>query len=149
MQNTTTNRFLKEVPFNYARCIIQSCPLADRCLRGILWRNHVEDKAVLPVVNPALVSQSADCGYYADSEPSLYATGFRGMQEHMLPRQYESFMRTCRARFGRNGYYLRRRGDLPMPPAEQQFVRSVLKQIGVSDDICFDGYEQRVNWRAK
>ncbi len=66
----------------------------------------------------------------------------------MYPDQYREFMLVCVSHFGRNPYFMQRLGAMPIPPSEQAFIRSVLKQVGAPDDLDFDGFEERVNWNG-
>jgi hypothetical protein len=66
----------------------------------------------------------------------------------MYPDQYSKFMSICINRFGRNPYFMRRRGETALPPSEQQFIRSVLKDVGVTEDLDFDAYEMRFTWNG-
>ena len=150
MKNTNSTLLVSDaVPCNYMRCILVSCPLGKSCLRNIAWRNLRSDSDAVVVVNPKLATSADGCPYFASCIPERYAVGFTRMQQQMFPAQYSEFMAVCRKRFGRNGYFLRRRGAVPMPPSEQQFVRKVLDRVGVSADIAFDEYEERINWHGE
>lgn len=147
MQNTQINA--ASVPFNYQRCITSSCPVASSCLRSIAWRELRGDADRLTVLNPSLATETSDCPYFVSNVPERYAVGFTGMQERMFPAQYERFMNICRSHFGRNGYFVRRRGEQPLPPSEQRLVREALDRVGAAPDLDFDGYEERVNWSGE
>lgn len=51
-----------------------------------------------------------------------------------------------RAKFGRNPYFLRRRGERLLPPEEQKFILDTLKQVGVTQEMKFDAYEEKIYW---
>lgn len=137
-----------DVPFNYARCISAACPLASACLRAIAWRLLGADEPTATVLNPAVTSDDATCAYYRDSSPVAYARGFTGMQRRMYPDQYAAFMQACVRRFGRSAYFKRRRGEIAMPPSEQDFVLAAVRNAGAPADVGFDAYERRVNWNG-
>lgn len=139
----------QQIPYGYARCLDGACPLAGTCLRAIAWKMSDSSDEFVTIVNPALVTASAGCPYYRSSAPERYARGFTRMQKRMYPDQYAAFMRECIRRFGRNEYFKRRRGETPMPLAEQSFVRDVLRRVGVPADLEFDAYEERVNWKGE
>jgi hypothetical protein len=67
------------------------------------------------------------------------------MKQKMLPGQYDEFMVRLIGRFGRTGYYERRRGERLCSPSEIEAVRKVLQEIGLPD-LEFDGYEKLYNW---
>lgn len=134
------------VPFNYQRCTTSSCPLLSSCLRSIAWRELRGNAISFTVLNPSLTTEASGCPYFVNSVPERYAVGFTQMQAQMLPAQYERFMSICRSRFGRNGYFVRRRGELPISPSEQKFIRETLNAVGGPQNVDFDAYEERINW---
>lgn len=136
----------KDIPFNYARCISTVCPKRESCLRSLAWMALGEGIRVTTVLNPALATEDEHCPYYRSNEPQQYAIGFTNFQRRMFPGQYEKFMWICIRHFGRNKYFKRRRGETPIPPAEQAFIRDALRKAGVSDDLDFDAYETRLDW---
>ncbi len=137
----------QSVPNGYAHCIHSDCPQAQTCLRAIAFSVLPCEERWVNIVNPKGCSKDADCPHYKDSRPQQYACGFRCIQQELLPRQYDDFMSKLISRFGRNEYFRRRRGDRPMPPAEQAFIRQVLKEIGAPDTLDFDSYEVQLSWR--
>ena len=75
------------------------------------------------------------------------ATAVPGNMSCSIPTSPPSTaMSACIARFGRNPYFMRRCGETPMPPSEQAFIRSLLKQVGAPDDLDFDAFEERISW---
>lgn len=76
----------------------------------------------------------------------MYARGFTGFQKRMFPGQYRTFMQTLIGTFGRNAYFERRRGETPLPPAEQETIIAALRKAGVTEDLTFDHYEEQINY---
>ncbi|MDD6378506.1 MAG: DUF6078 family protein [Prevotella sp.] len=134
------------IPHNYEACLTNNCPQREHCLRAWVWDNRKSSVQRYVVLNPDLTTSDGHCPFYCDDQPQRYALGFTNFQRRLYPDQYKQFMSACIARFGRNPYFMRRRGDTPMSPSEQAFIRSVLKQIGAPEDIDFDGFEERINW---
>lgn len=134
------------IPHNYEACLTNNCPQREHCLRAWVWDNRKSSVQRYVVLNPDLTTSDGHCPFYCDDQPQSYALGFTNFQRRLYPDQYKQFMSACIARFGRNPYFMRRRGDTPMSPSEQAFIRSVLKQIGAPEDIDFDGFEERINW---
>lgn len=147
MNDVTTPTFrLSDVPRNFALCLNADCPLAGQCLHHIVKTMIPEDELILHVYNPEAVKGGEDCKYFRNQTPVRYAYGFEGMQAHMLPGQYAMFMDILIAHFSRNSYFVRRRGEFPMPPKEQELIREVLKQVGADPSMEFDRYKERINW---
>ena len=138
----------KTIPGGYVACLPCDCPQRAHCLRAWAWSHRNSSEKQYTVLNPDLTTFDGHCPFYCDDQPQRYAIGFSNFQQRMYPMQYKQFMSACVARFGRNSYFQRRRGEIPMPPSEQAFIRSLLKSIGAPDDLDFDGYEEHFNWFA-
>ena len=48
--------------------------------------------------------------------------------------------------FGRNQYFKRRRGDIALPPEEQEVIQIALEKAGVTQPMEFDEYIEAINW---
>lgn len=135
----------KEVPDGYTVCIKSDCPLANNCLRQLAMHLLTKQNKIVRIVNPLLTQPSEQCEFYRSDEPQVYARGFAAMKEEMLPRQYKVFMSRLQSKFGRTGYFERRRGDRLCSPKDIKAVEAVLKDLGLQH-LGFDAYEQRYNW---
>lgn len=135
----------KEVPDGYTVCIKSDCPLANNCLRQLAMQVLTKQNRIVRIVNPLLTQPSEQCEFYRSDEPQVYARGFAAMKEEMLPRQYKVFMSRLQSKFGRTGYFERRRGDRLCSPKDIKVVETVLKDLGLQH-LGFDAYEQRYNW---
>ena len=136
---------IEDVPRGYPFCIVPDCPMGEHCLRQ-LARQLLDkrDKLVL-VVNPKLTQPSEACEFYRSDEPQVFARGFSKMQENMLPRQYRVFMDRLKKRFGRTGYFERRRGERLCSPQDINAIQGVLDELGLSH-LGFDAYERHFDW---
>lgn len=136
---------LKDLPSGYAMCMRNDCELCKHCLRHIAYNDVRKDQKRLMIVNPLLVVPNEQCEFFRTDELATYAKGFARMKDEMLPRQYDEFMVRLIGRFGRAGYYERRRGERLCSPSEIEAVRKVLHEIGLPD-FEFDAYEKHLNW---
>ena len=100
---------------------------------------------ILKIVNPLLTQPSEQYEFYRSDEPQVFARGFEAMKEEMLPRQYKVFMNRLKVKFGRTGYFERKRGDRLCSPDDIKAVEAVLKELGLQH-LGFDAYEQLYNW---
>lgn len=137
---------LSDVPGNFPLCLNESCPQAKKCLHYMVRKMVPSNQLVLHVYNPEAVKGGEDCEHFRSLEAERYAYGFEGMQSNMLPKQYAAFKELLVARFSRNRFFVRRRGEFPIPPKEQEYIRKVLQQIGADPEMDFDRYEERINW---
>lgn len=136
------------IPYSYCVCQHGDCPKAATCLRQLAYAPEMEDKSSIFVhlLKPALGTKDENCPYYRDSTPAKFAKGFKNMQKQMLPGQYDRFSMRLIGHFGRNPYYVRRRGERLLPPEEQAIILQVLKEVGVTQDLDFDTYADSLLW---
>ena len=137
----------KEVPNCYLYCIQSDCPMADHCLRQMAMHVITKRDTIINIVNPLLTLPSEQCEFYRSDEPQIFARGFAAMKEEMLPRQYAVFMSRLKAKFGRTGYFERRKGDRLCSPSDIKFIEDVLKDMGL-EHLSFDAYEELYNWNG-
>ena len=135
----------KEVPSGYPLCAVSDCPVAAHCLRQLAMKVLTKQEYIIRIVNPRRTKPSEACEYYRSDEPQVFARGFAAMKEEMLPRQYQVFMNSLKAKFGRTGYFERKRGDRLCSPDDIKAVEAVLKVLGLQH-LGFDAYEQLYNW---
>lgn len=135
----------KEIPFGYVMCMRNDCKVCEHCLRHIAYNDVGKDEKRLMIINPLLAEPSEQCEHFRTDELATYAKGFTKMQLKMIPDQYQDFSVRLIGRFGRTGYYERRRGERLCTPSEIEFIRKVLQEIGLPD-LEFDGYQKQINW---
>lgn len=136
------------LPKDYPVCEHSSCPMAATCLHQTAYSTLMEHSEYLRLINPSRCSKNESCIYYRDSKPVTYARGFTNFQKRMYPQQYDKFMTTLILHFGRNQYFKRRRGDILIPPEEQEVIRLMLEKVGADSKMDFDNYEEHINWDA-
>lgn len=139
-------KIYKDIPENYPLCIHADCRMADSCLRQLAYRRHDELGTFLRLINPAKCSKGTDCPYYVNNQPVRFAKGFVNFKQRMYPDQYDRFMTLLICHFGRNQYFKRRRGDIVLPPEEQEVIRYTLEKVGVTKPMEFDDYIEAINW---
>ena len=136
------------LPKDYPVCEHSSCPMAATCLHQTAYSTLMEHAEYLRLINPTRCSKDEACTYYRDKKPVIFARGFTNFQKHMYPQQYDQFMTTLILHFGRNQYFKRRRGDILLPPEEQEVIRLMLEKVGADSKMDFDKYEEHINWSA-
>jgi len=134
-----------EVPGCYLHCIKADCKMANQCLRQLAMQAADDSVRSFAIINPKLIEQQDKCEYYRDNKPQVYGKGFKNMQKKMLPDEYQTFMYRLQGKFGRTGYFERRRGERLCSPREIQTVKDVLKEIGL-EHLKFDAYEEHYCW---
>lgn len=139
-------KIYNDTPSEYPVCAHAACPQADTCLHHIAYREFMATAEYLRLINPNRCTPTSACSYYRNHQPVVYARGFMNFQNKMFPPQYAAFMAKCMERWSRNPFYERRRGSTLLSPAEQAFVLEKLREVGVSEELTFDGYEPHINW---
>ena len=134
------------LPKEYPVCMHSSCPMATTCLHQKAYFTMMEQNEFLRLINPNKCSKDESCPYYRNCSPVSYARGFTKFQKQMFPDQYRRFMAICINHWSRNTYFERRRGVRPLPPDEQDFILNALKQVGVTEEMELDSYEENTNW---
>ena len=134
------------LPKDYPVCEHSSCPLAATCLHQTAYSTLLEHADYLRLINPTRCCKNEACTYYRDKKPVIFARGFTNFQKRMYPQQYDQFMTTRILHFGRNQYFKRRRGDILLPPEEQEVIRLMLEKVGADSKMDFDKYEEHINW---
>ena len=136
------------LPKDYPVCEHSSCPMAATCLHKTAYSTLMEHAEYLRLINPTRCSKDEACTYYRNKKPVIFARGFTNFQKRMYPQQYDQFMTTLILHFGRNPYFKRRRGDILLPPEEQEVIRVMLEKVGADSKMDFDKYEEHINWSA-
>lgn len=134
------------LPSNYAICQHCDCKMANSCLHQLAYQQLLQSETYLHLINPEKCSKDEHCQFYRDNKPVLYAKGFTNFQKRMYPEQYQDFMRILIRKFGRNPYFERRRGARLLPPKEQKTILDALHEVGITEEITFDNYEESINW---
>ena len=135
----------QDVPYQYGYCTESDCPVAGHCLRYLAMQAVTKDDKFIRIVNPKRVGKSEKCEFYRSAQPQVFGKGFTKMQQEMLPRQYDKFMRKLRAHFGRTAYFDRRRGERICTPSEVAYIRKVLASLGLQN-LDFDEYVEQYVW---
>lgn len=137
---------LEDLPGGFALCMRNDCAVCNHCLRHMAYNDVVTKELwVINHVNPLRVVPNAQCPYFRTDELATYGKGFVKMKQEMLPRQYDEFSCRLISKFGRTGYYERRRGERLCSPSEMKVVRAVLHDLGLPN-LEFDSYVKKLNW---
>jgi len=135
------------VPYNFGMCAAEDCPRAATCLRRIALEYAPESRVFLSIMNPnRLKAMKGECDCYCSDEKVRYARGFIRTINALTVRAADTFRYRMIGYMGRKNYYLKRKGDMNLTPAEQQRVIAVAKELGVIQNEYFDSYVEEYNW---
>lgn len=142
-----------DVPHGFHLCLNGECPWKETCLRQIAMRLLPDGEEFVFMVNPNLTAHpeaKADgtpaCRFYKPLRTVTYARGFKAIEKQMTVQQFGRFRSYMLSNFGRNPFYERRKGNLALPPEEQDFIKHVMSAVGFVADNPFDTTEERVDW---
>ncbi len=133
---------LRNLPSNYAVCILADCPMASQCLRHVAFDEMAERNDFMRVISPCVCSKNEKCKHYRSAQPLTFALGFTNMQKRMYPDQYKRFVNLLMQDHGRTTFYKKRKGTKPLHPKEQAKILSILRRIGITEELKFDRYEE-------
>ena len=109
---------------NYLVCFIDGCPLHETCLRWVVGQ-YVDQGLVSHIsVNPR--------------NPRMGGEG--------CPMFRDSVRSELIAYFGRRRYFLMRRGDKFIYPADQQVIEQTCRRHGWMAPLVYDGEEEDWQW---
>jgi len=137
-----------QVPYGYSMCASADCPKAVTCLRHIALEHAPLESPVLPTLTPnALKAMKGDCKYYCPATKARYAKGFVHTVDALTVRQLNTFKKQLTDHYGRKYYFIYRRGDKLIKPADQKYIISVAKGLGLVLDNYFDDYVENYLWQ--
>ena len=147
---------LQDVPGGYDYCFagMDKCPKAASCLRAIaaklLSESEEQPSKFVHVVNPLYLNRLPElsaCGCYRSCEPLRYARGMTRLFDEIPTKLLPAVRSRVMGCFSCERYfYLSRKGERLISPAEQQRIANVFKAAGFGDKLKFDGYEYQICW---
>lgn len=137
-----------QVPYSFGACASSDCPKASTCLRHIVLEQAPVTIPFLPTLTPnKLKAMKGKCEYYRPNETVRYAKGFTRALDALTVRVSDTFRWRLISHFGRKNYYLARKGDYLLKPADQQYIIRLDKELGLQLEDYFDSYVDGYNWR--
>lgn len=136
------------VPHSFGMCAAEECPRAATCLRRIALEYAPTERVFLPIMNPNRLKTMKDtCDYYRSDKKVRYARGFMRTIHALTIRTEKTFRHRMIGYMGRKNFYLKRKGEKNLTPAEQQRIIAVAKELGVIQQEYFDAYVEGYNWQ--
>lgn len=149
MKNKEEELDFSQVPNNFLWCINGQCPQAGSCLRRLAEKcapANTKSYSVLSLKH--LASLKGECPYYCSDTKVRYARGFLGILENLIPGQTAFLKARIINNTSRRTFYRVRSGERPLSPVEQQSIRNILKECGVTFPVEFDDYFEDYYWGA-
>ena len=148
-------------------CLNNHCPQAQTCRRYVYALNTTSDTKSFRVFNPAYLKMkgvpcSADsattpvpqedeqrvssvvCPHYISTDLVRYAKGFIGILNSLSVSDLDCVRTKLMLRYHRKNYYKYRKGELLLPPDEQQFIMDLVSNyFPEGKSVDFDGYVEQ------
>lgn len=136
-----------QVPYGFGVCASADCPKTSSCLRHIALEHAPVKYPFLPTLTPQVLARmKGSCEYYLPNTTVRYAKGFTRTAESLVVRVAGTFRWRLISHFGRKNYYLARRGEYLINPADQQYIIRQAKDLGLQLDDYFDEYVNGYDW---
>ncbi|MDR0657500.1 MAG: DUF6078 family protein [Mediterranea sp.] len=136
-----------QVPYGFVACASAGCAKASTCLRHIALEHAPLTSPYMPTLTPAfLKAMKEECTYYRSDVKVRYARGFTGIIGHLTVTGFRAFKARLIGRYGRKYYFMYRKGDRPIKPADQQYIIHTAQAFGLQLDDYFDAYFEDYLW---
>ena len=118
------NELVNKVPSNYGKCILDKCPVADRCLRHLLFIHRPLSAKCLVIVNPDVVSPEMGeaCPCFHSTEPVRLARGFQSALNSVPHGNIKLIQEELISDYSRSMFYYYRKGERVLSPAAQLHI---------------------------
>ena len=129
-----------DVPSWYVLCTNNQCPMQTSCLRFLAAQNAPDHLEIATCVMPKTL-KGGQCRCYDKRTVVVWAAGFSRLYDCVMKKDYTA-MRKGLTRYlhGVKFYYEYKRGDRPLSPEQQQWIRNFVKSYGYEWEVPFDSY---------
>ena len=126
------------VPSGYVLCTNSACPLRQDCLRYLAGVNAPESLEMARCVMPKTL-KDGQCRWLNRKQVVVKAYGFTLLYDHILKKDYTAIRKSItKYLHGAKMYYEYKRGERPLKPEQQQWIRDLLKSYGYECEEPFD-----------
>lgn len=130
-----------EIPSTFTVCINDQCPRAGECLRNLVADAATEGHVVTSCLSPSQWKGRV-CRQFAEVKYERIARGFTRLFDQILAKDASTIRLQLTEYLGcTKFYYQYRRGERPLTPAQQDYIRQLIRRHGYTWDVPFDSYE--------
>lgn len=136
-----------KIPFGFARCYQERCPLKENCLRYYSAQHEESEANSVLIVNPRLIPEDASkCAYYKGMKKIRVAWGLKHLFDEVPAKQLYSLRSGIIASIGRTRYYRCYRMEQGLTPADQQIIASAFRKYGLTIKPNYDHFTEVYDW---
>ena len=129
-----------DVPTWYVLCTNGQCQFQSSCLRYLAGSRIPEDKEIAMCVMPKTL-KDGKCRWYDKRTVAVFASGFSHLYDKVMKMDYTKMRKAITSYLhGAKLYYEYKRGDRPLSPEQQQWIRDYVKSCGYDWEVEFDRY---------
>ena len=136
-----------KVPFGFARCYQERCPLKENCLRYYAAQHEESEANSVLIVNPRRIPEDASkCAHFKSLKKVRIAWGVKHLYDEVPAKQLHALKSSIIAAIGRTRYYRCYRMELGLVPGEQQFIAETFRRYGLTTKPIYDHYTEEYDW---
>ena len=134
-------------PKDFARCLNATCPRSQNCLRRTAALQDTDEHLFLKVVNPLRYpKEGEECELFRSTDKVRMAWGVTHLLDNVPYKEGSLLRNMIINHLGRSQYYRCFRKERPFAPQDQQTIRMLFRQRGISEEPSFDYYTNEFNW---
>ncbi len=138
---------MREKASGYLVCFIDGCPLHETCMRWVVGCYANQDQVSHVSVNPRNPRMGGeDCPMFREKVRVKVKRGLTRFYHEMPGYMEQAIRRQLIAHFGRKHYFLMRRGDKFIYPADQQAIERICRLQGWTAPLVYDGEDEDWLW---
>lgn len=127
------------VPEWYVVCTNNNCPLREGCMRFLAGSNMPERMEAARCVMPWAL-KDGKCRWLDTIKVVRCAAGFSHLFDQVMKKDYTTLReKITKYLRGPKAYYEYKRGERLLTPEQQQRIKELVKDMGYTWDVPFDG----------
>lgn len=121
-------------PKDFARCLNATCPRSQNCLRRTAALQDTDEHLFLKVVNPLRYpKEGEECELFRSTDKVRMAWGVTHLLDNVPYKEGSLLRNMIINHLGRSQYYRCFRKERPFSPQDQQTIRLLFRQRGISE----------------
>lgn len=135
------------VPYGYTHCFNTHCPKGENCLHQLVAVHSTNQYPTLSVVNPKCIPEDGtDCPFYQSIQKIRVAWGIKNLLNDVPHKDAISIKDHLIRHFGRALYYRIYRKERFLDPEQQDYIRRLFLQKGVTQEPAYEYYTEEYKW---
>ncbi len=135
------------VPDWYVLCTLQNCPLCNQCLRHLAASQAPATLQTAVCVMPKVLNDT-QCRFFDPVRKVTVARGFTHLFDKVLKNDFTAMRESLTYYLhGSKLFYEYKRGDRPLMPEQQEWIRQLVKKFGYDWDVPFDRFEEAIDFK--